>query len=132
MRKLAPVVFLLGITRCATTQSLGETPNDSGIDVIPADDAGLGQGDAADTCTICSTDLHDVLACSDGHVVNHCPMGQGCASGKCISACDAANANKSTFGCDYYTYEIDDIGRKSCYAMFVANTWDTDITLSVD
>src|SRR5437870_5801657 len=100
MRKLAPFVFLFGFARCATTVSLGETPRDAGVEATEGD-ASFGQGDVVDTCTVCSTDLHDVLACSDGHVVNHCPMGQGCASGKCIAACDAANANMSTFGCDY-------------------------------
>src|SRR5262249_8582622 len=62
-----------------------------------------------------------------------CPDDQGCANGGCVPACDSAKANKSTIGCDYYAVQPE--GSQyggGCFAVFVANTWKTDVTLSVD
>jgi IgGFc binding protein len=87
----------------------------------------------APACAVCSEDLHDVLACDGTTVVSHCPADQGCANGACVPACDAALASASTFGCDYFTYEIDDAqSRGGCYAAFIANTWDTPVSVGLD
>ena len=99
----------------------------SGIDV------NLGLGDGPHCATHCSGDLHGVLDCDD-HVVSTCPLDQGCAGGQCVAACDAAKANQSTVGCDYFSYVPDaylaDAG--DCYAAFIANTWGAPITVTVD
>jgi hypothetical protein len=97
------------------------------------DDGGDDAGDAG-CVTQCSADLHDVVDCQ-GNVLTHCPSDQGCApDGTCIAACDAAKANKSTLGCDYYSVDpgTDGQANGSCFAAYIANTWTSDVTLTVD
>ncbi|MBL9027395.1 MAG: IgGFc-binding protein [Myxococcales bacterium] len=93
---------------------------------------GFGQGGGG-TCEnlTCSADLHDVVC--DGQVVKTCADDQGCAAGACIPACDAAKANKSSVGCDYYTVNPDvTFSQGACFAAFVANTWTTPASLVVE
>ena len=96
-------------------------------DVIKFGDAGEG-GSCA---THCSSDLHSVVDCNN-RVVTTCPMDQGCSGTSCVAACDSAKANKSTIGCDYYSVQPE--GSQyggGCYAVFVANTWNAPVTLTV-
>jgi hypothetical protein len=111
---------------------------------------GMGGGDAGLTIDLpdacagqsprCSGDLHQVLDC-DGHPVETCPDDQGCAAGKCVKACDAATANQSAVGCDYFSFAPDTIGALNtaglnsagdCFAAYVVNTWSSPVTISVD
>src|SRR6185436_12003800 len=64
--------------------------------------AGAGGG-LIDPCTgvHCSSDLHSLVDC-DGNVVMDCPSDMGCSGSSCVTACNSASDNKSTFGCDYY------------------------------
>lgn len=94
---------------------------------------GFGSG-ASGPCAgerSCAADLHTVLC--DGEPVDTCPADQGCAAGECIAACDAAKANKSSVGCDYYTVNPDvTFSAGACFATFVANTWTSPATLTVE
>lgn len=113
--------------------------NDGGA---PPDDAGLPQDDAAiipgdettqGTCPpstplTCSGDLHTVVC--NGNVVQTCSPAEGCAAGTCIPACDAAVANKSTVGCEYYAHNPTMVFGKGCFAIFVANTWNAPVSLT--
>jgi hypothetical protein len=88
----------------------------------------------AGKCTACSGDLHSVLDCN-GNLLATCPDNQGCLpGGKCGTACDSANANKSSVGCDYYSVDPDVIagGVGQCFAAYIANTWDAPISIAVD
>src|SRR5258708_8316721 len=83
----------------------GGADNEGGMDL----DADLTQGDGTmqGMCgpmdpISCSGDLHSILCGST--VKMTCPPDQGCANGTCIPACDAAVANKSTVGCEYYAH----------------------------
>jgi hypothetical protein len=80
----------------------------------------------------CSSDLHDVLDCND-KVVTTCGPDQGCGGSGCVSACDAAKANKSSVGCDYYSIDPDIIpeGTGACFAAYIANTWNAPVSLNV-
>jgi len=78
----------------------------------------------------CSADLHTILDCN-GNKIMDCPQGQACGAGMCMPPCDAANANKSSVGCEFYTFRPRATSYE-CFAMYVANTWDTDITINVD
>ena len=92
----------------------------------------LGDGSSM-TCTTtsCSSDLHDVLC--NGMVIQTCPADQGCAGGKCVPACQAAQASKSSIGCDYYSVNPDTtFAAGACFAAFVANTWTGPVTINVD
>lgn len=128
-----------------SSKSSGFTPgDDSGVDAsgndaaIPQDANGadvpniLGDGSSM-TCTTlsCSSDLHDVLC--NGTVYQTCPADQGCAGGKCVPACQAAQASKSSIGCDYYSVNPDTtFAAGACFAAFVANTWTGPVTINVD
>ncbi len=82
----------------------------------------------------CSSDLHSVLDCNNA-VVQTCTGTDGCdvATGTCINACQAAVDNKNSVGCEYYATDLDsDDGPSVCYAVFVANTWNTAAHISVE
>jgi len=108
--------------------------NDGSTDDATFDDVGLN-GDAGDDTagctTTCSSDLHQILDCSN-KVLMTCPPDQGCAGGMCIPACDAAKANKSSVGCEYYAQNPPFFSGGSCFAVFVANTWGSPVKVSVD
>jgi hypothetical protein len=95
-----------------------------------------GASDGVASCPAhCSGDLHSVIDCH-GTILSTCPDTQGCdpVTGGCIPACDSAKANKGSIGCEFYAVEPDHNGGTtgSCYAAFVANTWNGPVTLSGD
>jgi hypothetical protein len=100
--------------------------------------ASVGQGGSnastgAGGCNRCSQDLRSVLDCQ-GNVVQSCPADQGCDGKSCVSACDSAMGNKSTLGCDYYAVNPDGLKgvEGSCFAAYVANTWDSAVGINVE
>jgi len=105
-------------------------------------DAGGGDGGNGDCPMHCSADLHNLLDCNDV-VLKSCPSDQACSpTGSCVAPCDGANANKSSIGCDYFSVPpasfcgFDGCPANSfhgeCFAAYIANTWATPVTLSVD
>jgi hypothetical protein len=97
------------------------------------------------TCIPCSSDLHGVLDCSTLAVVRTCPGNTACGpEGQCIAPCDAARANRSSTGCEYYAITPDAYSNTAdspltagtaaggCYAAFIANTWTTPVSVAVD
>lgn len=91
-----------------------------------------GAGGGSGTTT-CSADLHSILD-SNGNVIMTCPPNQGCGKMGCEDACQAAIDNQSTLGCDFYSIppgsEFETAG--SCFAAFIANTWDAPLTITAD
>jgi hypothetical protein len=95
---------------------------------------GTGGSSSSGGCdTHCSSDLHSVVDCN-GNVVTACPADQGCGLNGCEPACDSAKDNKSSIGCDYYAVDPDIIieGAGGCFAAFVANTWGSPISITVE
>jgi hypothetical protein len=93
-----------------------------------------GGGGPPGDCTTCSADLHQVLDC-DGNLIQECPADTGCgAGGTCVPACQSAAENKSTIGCEFYSMTPAAISeaRGSCFAVMIANTWTTPITLQAE
>ena len=83
-------------------------------------------------CEPCSADLKKVLDCN-GQVIKECGPGEACAAGICAKdPCAAASQAKSTYGCDYWTLNLDTIVSGSCYAVFVANTWTAPVHIQVE
>jgi hypothetical protein len=129
---------VLGAASCGSSRPTG-FDDDAGLpaagDEVPTGSSGgfvpveAGPGTAAN----CSGDLHGVLD-SRGNLVETCPPDQGCADGKCVPACAAAEANKSTVGCSYYVAPPDILtqGEGACFAAFITNTWVTPVKLSVE
>jgi IgGFc binding protein len=94
----------------------------------------IGDGSLGGTCsTHCSSDLHSIVDCNN-NVLMTCPANEGCGGTGCVAACDAAQANKSTIGCDYYAVDPDIIPEVvgGCFAAYIANTWDAPITITAD
>ena len=92
-----------------------------------------GGGDGSACALHCSADLHDVLDCHN-NVITTCGPDQGCGGSSCVAACDAATANKSSVGCEYYSIDPDiiSVAQGACFAAFVANTWNAPVSLQAD
>ena len=99
----------------------------------------------SDACelAVCSRDLHSVLSGCTGEVIRECPPDLGCANGTCVPACASAESNEGTIGCSFWTTPaVATIGnlngsirqdhRSSCFAAFVANTWNQPVNIRVE
>jgi hypothetical protein len=127
MQSLCVASFLVVVTACASSERNGATL-DGGGDAGIGGDVGFGDVQCQ---THCSADLHSVVDCN-GAAVTQCADDQGCAAGACVSACDSAQANASTVGCDYFTFSPDMPEPGGCFATYVVNTWGSPVTISVD
>lgn len=117
-------------TLTGTSGGATVTTSGAGGDLLSVAASGAGGGDSS--CFKCSADLHSVVDC-DGNVLKECPPEQGCApGGTCTTPCEAATANKSTLGCEFYSVvpgqQVETRG--SCFAALVANTWTSPITIT--
>ena len=140
-------VLLVGalLAACAATSETSTGPSGSGAGPGTGGDAsgsgggitvGAGGGlvGAGGGCgAVCSTDLHAVVDCN-GNVVEQCTGLEGCdaTTGTCANACDAAVNNKQAVGCEYYATFMDQLNTSACFAVFVANTWDTPVHIDVE
>ena len=86
----------------------------------------------------CSPDGRNVVDCK-GTVLTACAAESSCFAASCVSGCDAAKKAESSVGCEYYAAKPSagirvtfDNYDGSCYAVLVANTWDSPVTLEVD
>jgi hypothetical protein len=113
----------------------GTTPDDGGTNPdSPFGFGDTGGGDGGGCARGCSSDLHDVLDCNN-NVVQTCTGTDGCdvSTGTCVNACQAAVNNKNSIGCEYYATFMDQYdGSGACFVAFVANTWNTNVSISVD
>jgi len=85
-------------------------------------------------CYQCSSDFHQVLNCQ-GAVVETCASDQACdsSSWSCTPACQAMINNKSSVGCEYLATEMDnESGGTTCFAAYVANTWNANLHISLE
>jgi hypothetical protein len=92
----------------------------------------VGAGGSACEPT-CSGDLKTVVGCN-GEVLKQCPGDQACTNGACTDdPCGAAEAAKSSYGCDYWAVKPDVIAnvKGGCFAAFVANTWSSPVHIDV-
>lgn len=108
-----------------TTWSPPLPPPDAGP---PKLDAGLYSYDGG-ACPVCTPDGLAVFDCA-GHLAS-CP--ERCAGGRCLTACERAELEQSTVGCEFYAAPVppqfETFG--SCYALFVANTTAASVELEV-
>jgi hypothetical protein len=106
----------------------GAPANDAAIDAHLPD----AEPPPPPQCFPCSADLHSVIDCPSGNVVETCPPDEGCANGHCVPACDSAAANKSSFGCDFYSVQPEGSSTWwGCLTAFVVNTWNAPVTIGV-
>jgi IgGFc binding protein len=81
----------------------------------------------------CSADLKNVIDCN-GALVETCPGDEACLNGECGNdPCGAAEAAKSSYGCDYWAVKPDLIaeGQGACFASYVANTWSSPVHIDL-
>lgn len=137
--RLLPLVVLpaaLLVVGCSGKGAGFGTDGDGGdgdeSGTLPPINGGDG-GEGGAQSTHCSADLHQILD-QDNVVVQTCPPDQGCGKTGCVPACQSAEENKSTVGCDYYAVEPDtiNVAQGGCFAAFVANTWGVPIKLAAD
>jgi IgGFc binding protein len=94
-------------------------------------DASSGSGGGSG-CALCSADLKSVIDCS-GNVVMTCAAGEACAGGVCgMDPCQAAVEGQSTYGCEYWALNLDNILPGACFAAYVTNTFTVPIHIAVD
>src|SRR5687767_637958 len=87
------------------------------------DGSGDDDGSGGDSCPVCSEDKMSVVDCNGR--VTACPPDQSCSNGMCMQACEAAEKNHASIGCDYYAVDMDAAQgppQDACYTVFVANT----------
>jgi hypothetical protein len=130
------VTCLFAFTRCgsrpfnpgddASADASTDTPQLQDVIFNPQDSTNCGT-----TPTTCSGDGHAIVDCAN-NVVQTCDPTQGCSGGKCIPACDAAVANKSSVGCEYFAHNPRMVFGAGCFALYVANTWNADVSVTGD
>jgi len=102
----------------------------------PSNRDGAGGGDddpGGGTCPRCSDDNQGVVDCN-GNVTACAPESQ-CSLGVCMPACEAAEANNSSIGCDYYAVDMDAASgppQDACFTVFVANTSQGMAQMSIE
>lgn len=135
-------LFLLGLLACdagtenpgsggATAQGGGSS---SGFGAGEGTGAFQSQGGASACQNHCTPDLRTYVDC-DGNVLAECPPDKGCSpDGSCVDPCDAAKANQSTIGCEFYSATTPVVfgSRGGCFAAMIANTWTTPIAISAE
>ncbi|MCL2724976.1 MAG: IgGFc-binding protein [Polyangiaceae bacterium] len=84
----------------------------------------------------CSSDRHSVLDCN-GNLLQSCADSEGCdtRTTACTDACASAAADRGSVGCEFYAVPPDNAVSSNsidCFAAFIANTWNSPVTLSGD
>ena len=99
------------------------------------DRSDFGSSDAGQSpcAQVCSLDHRSVLDTCTGEVLETCAEDRACGAGVCRPPCEAAAADNSSNGCDFYlqppAYRIE----QACFAAYVVNTSTVpvDLTLSL-
>ncbi len=144
--KTLPALFLVVgafaslamLVRCGNSDNTFQLDGSdaSGDDVINQDDVFFPKTDSpGGNCSgkppACSADGHSVVDCNNA-VLQACSDAQGCSAGTCLPACDAAIANKSSVGCEYYAHNPRMALGTGCFALYVANTWTSPVSVTGD
>lgn len=141
MNKAIPVLSMMFVAvlvapaACSASADDGGTPHGAGADSGTGGAGGglLLGGGGPSGCLECSADLKTVLDC-DGNVVQECGGDQACLAGVCgDDPCGAAEAAKSSYGCDYWAVKPDLISAAfgACFGAYVANTWSVPVHIDV-
>lgn len=72
----------------------------------------------------CSLDAKTVLSC-EGEPTETCDIGLACdlTKARCVPACEAAQHNRSSVGCEYFAVFMDSyVGEQACFVAIVTNT----------
>jgi hypothetical protein len=76
-----------------------------------------------------------VVDCN-GYLVHSCEFSELCAGEQCLPACEAAQVLRTSVGCDYYPLSMSAAtwsqAYTGCFAVFIANTWNQPVHISVE
>jgi len=92
-------------------------------------------GPDVETCYFqCSLDGRSVVDSCTGEVLEKCADDLACGAAKCQEPCEAAAADRSSNGCEFYFAAPRFTGSwpQSCHAAFVVNTSNQPATLSLE
>jgi len=134
-------MMTVGFALCACSASKGSPPDPGKGSTGGANDPGpasggggsFGVGSGGSCAASCSADLKNVVDCH-GVVLLSCTGDEACLNGRCTDdPCGAAEAAKSSYGCDYFALQPDIIseGLGACFAAYVANTWSVPVHIDV-
>ncbi len=128
----ALLVLGVGCTLSGAACSSRESTFGDGERPLVSDDGGPVLPPCAEV--YCSRDLKKVLGRCDGKtetILAECGEDQGCGGGACVDPCRSAALSKGSTGCSFWTLPAEDdaIGRGSCFATMVTNTWERPVTL---
>ena len=100
-----------------------------GFDVVS--DAGA---DAEVCLSQCSLDGRAVVNSCTGEVYEACADDKACGGAKCLEPCEAAGADRSSDGCEFYfaAPRFEGWPLQSCHAVFVTNSSNQPATLSLE
>ncbi len=92
-----------------------------------------GTGGNVNCPSACSSDLHQVIDCM-GNLLQQCTGAEGCnpATLQCANACQNAAETQQSVGCEYFAVDMDQNNPSACFAVYVANTWDTPVKFTVE
>ncbi len=89
--------------------------------------------DAPDCRLQCSLDGRSVIEACTGKVVETCRPELACGAGVCQEPCEAAAADRSSNGCEFYfQLPASRISPPSCYAAYIANPSARAVELSLE
>ncbi len=110
-----------GTTAATVTTGTSDTTGPVGTTGAPTCDA-----------PTCSDDLTHVLC--DGQIAEVCADGTYCIDGACtpLAPCEAAALLKGSEGCDFWAVKTEISLPGSCFAAFIANTWDEPVHIEVE
>ncbi len=129
----------LGLSACSATRKNELTGSSNGSGSSQSGTGGdlssisVGTGGSSACGLSCSGDLKKVVDCN-GEVIETCSGDGACLDGGCGNdPCGAAEASKSSYGCDYWAIKPDLLndGRGACFAAYVANTWSSPVHIDV-
>ena len=137
MNSSRAVASFLALALCAGA-TIAACSDDRGGFVTPSEqfdrDASVDQEAAAPACLRqCSLDGRSVLDTCTGETLEQCSAKLACGAGFCQSPCDAAAADRSSNGCEFYLqppFVREPV--HSCYAAYVVNTSMLPVDLSLE
>ncbi|OJY25702.1 MAG: hypothetical protein BGO98_34340 [Myxococcales bacterium 68-20] len=82
----------------------------------------------------CSLDGRSVIRACDGSIAETCPAELACGAGACREPCEAAAADRSSNGCEFYFQppRFTKVFQQACYAVYVVNTSNQPLEVALE
>jgi len=129
----ASALLVLGLV-ASTTGACGDDRDRFGSEPKGFDTAPDGGADAEVCYSQCSLDGRSVVDSCTGEVYETCADDKACGAAQCLEPCEAAAADRSSDGCEFYfsAPRFEPWPLQSCHAVFVVNSSNRPATLSLE